>query len=257
MWVAELRFRIIADTSYTDAEAAIRCYLESLIFQGQILGREFPTYLAQDEFVSRVILPALDALHQQHHSNRGLQALQALGVAGIAYPKLEILGEDLMSNHTDPCSVSETYILYCRFGHSNSVLYCGEHFAPVPLYQAAATSALDHEDLIRWQLQYQALDEIQMQEKRVLDKTAEHSLQKLHSTLNQQGRRFARRLEHSLKKPVYYALYSGSSADCAQEATKCCPGCGKDWALAEPLHELFDFQCEDCRLVSNIAWQCQ
>ena len=39
MWVAELRFRIIADTSYTEAEAAIRRYLESLIFQGQILGR--------------------------------------------------------------------------------------------------------------------------------------------------------------------------------------------------------------------------
>ncbi len=257
MWVAELRFRIIADTSYTDAEAAIRCYLESLIFQGQILGREFPTYLAQDEFVSRVILPATDALHSQHHSKRGLQALQALGTAGIAYPKQEVLGEDLMSNHTDPCSDSETYILYCRFGHSNSVLYCGEHFAPVPLYRADATSEQDHEDLIRWQLQYQALDEIQMQEKRVLDKTAERSLQSLHSTLNQQGRRFAGQLEKSLQKPVYYALYSGSSLDCSLEINKCCPGCGNSWTLAEPLHELFDFQCDPCRLLSNIAWQCQ
>ena len=68
MWVAELRFRIIADTSYTDAEAAIRCYLESLIFQGQILGREFPTYLVQDEFVSRVILPATVSLATKFRS---------------------------------------------------------------------------------------------------------------------------------------------------------------------------------------------
>lgn len=257
MWVAELRFRIIADTSYPIAEAAIRAYLESLIFQGQMLGREFPTYLSQQEFVSRLILPAPDALHSQHHSSRGKAALQALGSAGLAYPKITLLGEDLMSNHTDPCPKPAAFILYCRFGHSNSVLYCAEHFAPVPLYLAKATSALDHEDLIRWQLQYQALDEIQMQEKRVLDKTAERSLQSLQSTLNKQGRAFARQLEQSLAKPVYYALYSGSSKDCRQESLKVCPGCGQPWALTAPWHELFDFQCQPCRLVSNIAWQCQ
>ncbi|MCT6700148.1 Zn-ribbon-containing protein [Rheinheimera sp. 4Y26] len=257
MWVAELRFRIIADTSYPAAEAAVRAYLETLIFQGQMLGREFPTYLAQDEFVSRLILPAPDALQKQHHSQRGLAALQALGSAGLAYPQLAMLGEDLMSNHTDPCQTPSAYILYCRFGHSNSVIYCAEHFAPVPLYRLKATSTEDHEDLIRWQLQYQALDEIQMQEKRVLNNTAERSLQSLHSKLNQQGRAFAKQLEQSLQRPVYYALYSGSSKDCSQEADKLCPGCGKAWALKTPLHQLFDFQCDPCRLLSNIAWQCQ
>lgn len=257
MWVAELAFKIIANTSYQQAETAVRRYLEALIFHGQVLGREFPTYLAGDEFISRVILPAEDALQQQYHSSKGQQQLLALGEAGLAFPKLQLLGQDLMSNHTDPCQSPAALILYCRFGFTNSVLYCAEHFAPLPLYLVPPTSALDHEDLVRWQLQYQALDEIQMQEQRVLLKTAEQSLQGLQSKLNQQGRRFAKKLSTQLQKPVYYALYSGSSEDCELEADKCCPGCGGQWRLSEPWHQLFDFCCPACQLVSNIAWQCQ
>ena len=124
MIVAELQFRILANTSYAKAEAAIRSYLESLIFQGQMLGREFPTYLQQDCFVSRIVMPQPDALEGRHHSPRGKQALAALKTAGLAYPKLTVLGEDLMSNHSDPCRVHQGYILYCRFGQMNSVLYC-------------------------------------------------------------------------------------------------------------------------------------
>lgn len=257
MYVAELRFEIIADTSYQLAEQAIRHYLEKLIFHGQILGREFPTYLQQDCFISRIIMPETVALASHHHSKAAQQALLALGEAGLAFPKLSVLGEDLMSNHTDPCQMPTSLILYCRFGLMNSVLYCAEHFAPVPLYRFLPTSGPDHQDLIRWQLQFQALDEIQMQEQRVLPKVAENSLQQLHSRLNRQGRKFAATISRQQQVPVYFALYSGSSHNCMTEADKCCPGCGQAWHLSAPLHQLFDFQCQRCLLVSNIAWQCQ
>jgi predicted nucleic acid-binding Zn ribbon protein len=257
MFVAELKFGIIADTSYPVAEQAIRNYLEALIFNGQILGREFPTYLQQDCFISRVILPETAALASHHHSTAGQRALMALGDAGLAFPKLTILGQDLMSNHTDPCQSPSALFLYCRFGLMNSVLYCAEHFAPVPLYRFSPSSGEDHQALIRWQLQFQALDEIQMQEQRVLQKTAENSLQQLHSSLNRQGRKFAAKIARQQQVPVYFALYSGSSDHCATEVDKCCPGCGQDWRLKEPLHQMFDFQCKHCNLVSNIAWQCQ
>lgn len=257
MYVAELSFTIISQTSYSQAEAAIRNYLESLIFNGQLLGREFPTFLQQDRFISRLIVPATDALSSQHHSQRAKTALLQLSKAGLAFPTLTMLGEDLMSNHTDPCAAPDSFIFYTRFGLSNSLLYCAEHFAPVPLYLIPPTHTADHEHLIRWQLQFQALDEIQMQQQRVLDKTPEQSLQSIQSKLNRQGRKLAAAISNQLKKPVYYALYSGSSANCQTEPEKCCPGCGQPWRLAEPLHDLFDFQCHACKLVSNIAWQCQ
>lgn len=256
MYVAQLQFKLIADTDFGSAEAAIRHYIEALIFNGQLLGREFPTAWQQDSFSSRVVLPAEDALLQKYHTARGIEALEQLASAGLAYPQLQLQGMDLMSQHTDPCQQPEFYILYSRFNDTCSALRCGEHFAPVPLYQLKTTQP-DHELLIRWQLQYQALDEIQMQQSRVLLKSAERSLQQLNSRLNKQGRQLARQLEYTNGKAVFYALYSGSSSDCSQEAGKTCPGCGGNWRLAQPLHQLFDFKCEPCRLVSNIAWDCQ
>lgn len=256
MYLAELTFKVISDTDFSSAEAAIRRYMECLIFNGQLWGREFPTAWQQDCFNSRVVMPAEDALLQKHHSPPALVALEQLAAAGLAYPQWQILGMDLMSQHTDPCQRAAFYILYSRFSDSCSPVRCGEHFAPVPLYQLT-TSAVDHESLIRWQLQYQALDDIQMQQSRVLRKSAERSMQQLHSRLNQQGRQLARQLEHAVKVPVYYALYSGSSSNCAVEAQKPCPGCGGNWRLSQPLHQLFDFQCPQCRLLGNIAWDCQ
>lgn len=255
MYSAELQFRIIGDTSYDRAEAAIRRYLEALIFHGQILGREFPTALQQDHFVSRVIIPDTDALLPAHHSQSGQQAMDALQSAGLSYPKLQVCGVDLMSNHTDPCETSSHYILYCRFAQMNSVVYCAEHFAPVPLYRLRTST--DFEDLIRWQLQYQALDELQMQEHSVLLAPAERALQSFGSALNKQGRGLARRLSKMIDKPVYYALYRGTSADCSTETARLCPGCGDHWLLKSPWHDRFDFRCDRCMLVSNIAWQCQ
>ena len=257
MLVAELEFKIIADTSFAEAERGIRYYLEKLIFQGQILGREFPTYQAQDSFFSRVVLPQADALEKKSHSTAGLDALERLQQVGLSYPKLAILGDDLMSNHTDPCPSHSALILFCSFSATNSVLYCAEHFAPVPLYKVGRNSGEDFESLVRWQLQYQALDEIQMQESRVLLKSAEQSLQGFYSGLNQQGYKQARALSNELLKPVYYYLYSGSSPDCSLDAGKKCPCCGSDWKLTESWHGLFDFRCEPCQLVSNIAFDCQ
>lgn len=256
MYVAELEFKIIADTNFVQAEAAIRHYIEKLIFNGQILGREFPTAWQQDRFCSRIVIPDEHALLAKHHSKLGNTALQQLANAGLAYPQLHVLGMDLMSQHTDPCAKAKSYILYTRFSDTCSPLRCGEHFAPTALYQLK-TSEQDHEQLIRWQLQYQALDEIQMQHTRVLHKTAERSLQQLHSTLNKQGRKLAKQLELANGIPVFYALYSGTSTNCSAEADKTCPGCGEIWRLAQPMHDIFDFKCDRCRLLSNIAWDCQ
>ncbi|WP_333606556.1 DUF2310 family Zn-ribbon-containing protein [Arsukibacterium sp.] len=257
MYLAELRFKIIADTQLALAEQAIRGYLEALIFNGQVLGREFPTALQQTAFVSRVVIPQTTALHRHCHSQQGLQQLQRLASAGLGYPQLTVLGEDLMSQHTSPTEAPAALIMFSTFADNCSILRCIEHFAPVPLYRFAPVDAIDHQPLIRWQIQFQALDEIQSQQNRVLPKVAENSLQQLHSKLNRQGRSLANAISQRNKLPVYYALYSGSSSNCATEAAKPCPGCAAPWRLAEPLHQIFDFKCEQCRLLGNIAWDCQ
>lgn len=290
MLVAELVFKIIRDTDLSSAEQGIRRYIEALIFNGQILGREFPTAWQNDRFSTRLVLADDEALRHSSHSPRALAALQQLADVGLSYPQLAIVGQDLLSSHVDPCVQHDAiandsatpsaphrkvlpnvpgYIWYSRFALTHSMLCCAEHFAPVPLYRlpvpeittVGATTGLsaaqDHEDAIRWQLQFQALDEIQMQQTRVLPLQAERQLQGLHSALNRQGRRLAKAYANTLQRPVYYYLYAGSSRDCATEADKHCPSCQQPWRLSSAWHDIFDFRCDRCFLVSNIAWECQ
>lgn len=255
MYLAELRFKIIADTNLTAAEQAIRRYLEALIFNGQVIGREFPTAWQQDAFASRIVLAAEDALQPQWHSHKARLAEQELGAAGLGYPQLQLLGQDLLSQPS--ClSMPAHLLLFTSFADTCSPLRCAETLQPVPLYWLNTADG-DHEALIRWQLQFQALDEIQLQEQRVLEKVAENSLQQLNSKLNRMGRQLARQLSKANQTDIYYALYSGSSDNCAQEAQKSCPGCGSNWRLNEPIADLFDFRCDHCLLFSNIAWECQ
>jgi predicted nucleic acid-binding Zn ribbon protein len=256
MYLAELTYKVIADTSFSLAEAAIRQFSEALIFNGNVIGREFPTAWQHESFSSRLVIPAENALQRRHLSARALQAEQQLVAAGLAYPQLQVLGMDIMSQHNSD-SVAEALVLFTTFSDMCSPLRNLADLAPLPLYQLKPAAGPDHEALIRWQIQFQALDEIQQQEQRVLRKTAENSLQQLNSTLNQQGRQLAKDIARQNTLPVYYALYSGSSKDCAGEAEKPCPGCGADWRLATPLLDIFEFKCDRCLLLSNIAWECQ
>ncbi|MDX1538223.1 DUF2310 family Zn-ribbon-containing protein [Arsukibacterium sp.] len=256
MYLAELTYKVIADTSFSRAEAAIRQFSEALIFNGNVIGREFPTSWQHESFNSRLVIPAENALQRSHLSVRALQAEQQLASAGLAYPQVQLLGMDIMSQHSSNQS-AEALLLFTTFSDNCSPLRNLADLAPLPLYQLQPASGSDHEALIRWQIQFQALDEIQQQEQRVLRKTAENSLQQLGSTLNQQGRQLAKDIASHNNLPVYYALYSGSSKNCAGEAEKLCPGCGADWRLATPLLDIFDFKCDRCLLLSNIAWECQ
>lgn len=256
MYLAELTFKVIADTNFSRAETAIRTFIEALIFNGNVLGREFPTAWQQDSFNCRLVIPAPDALQRAHLSSRALQAEQQLNSAGLAYPQLQVLGMDIMSQHSSNKPVA-AIVMFTTFSDNCSPLRNLADLAPLPLYQLRPAAGVDHESLIRWQLQFQALDEIQQQQQRVLKKTAENSLQQYHSMLNRQGRQLASKISQKNTVPIYYALYSGSSNNCATEAGKRCPGCGAGWRLAAPLLDLFDFKCDNCFIVSNIAWECQ
>jgi predicted nucleic acid-binding Zn ribbon protein len=71
---------------------------------------------------------------------------------------------------------------------------------------------------------------------------------------SREGRDLAKLLRRKTGKPVYYYLtkYFGTSE--ARERRRVCPSCGRRWMLASPLHQIFDFQCNRCRLLSNVAF---
>jgi predicted nucleic acid-binding Zn ribbon protein len=53
---------------------------------------------------------------------------------------------------------------------------------------------------------------------------------------------------------VFVALCGASVFAIAVERIRKCPKCARGWALSEPFHGKFDFLCEHCRFISNIAF---
>jgi predicted nucleic acid-binding Zn ribbon protein len=86
-----------------------------------------------------------------------------------------------------------------------------------------------------------------------LERAALRELSRHDSSLSRRGRAITEKITHATTIPTYTYLYRGSGLSRAQELRRRCPSCGDAWALAEPWRR-FDFRCDRCRLVSNIAW---
>jgi Zn-ribbon putative nucleic-acid-binding protein DUF2310 len=54
--------------------------------------------------------------------------------------------------------------------------------------------------------------------------------------------------------PVYYYLSKHFGRSDRAERKRKCPSCGKAWLRKEPLHRIFDFHCQRCRPLSNVAF---
>lgn len=257
MYILELNFECYRDTSLGEAEPAIVNYLDMLRYQGQILGREFPTSMQDGCFVSRVVCPERDSLHPDNQSEQVALAEQGLHQAGLLAPKPQLLGMDLLSDSTDPCGEQgerpSWMLLYTSFVHTCSPLRCGDHFAPIPLYRLPAIANGDHKQIIKWQEDWEACDQLQMNGS-IAEHAVLHEIGEVGSRLQRRGSDLARRLEGLCGIPTYYYLYRVGGLSKAAELARPCPGCGNDWALAAPLHEIFDFKCDPCRLISNLSW---
>ncbi|EOD56783.1 Zn-ribbon-containing protein [Aeromonas molluscorum] len=241
MYILELTFECYRDTSLGEAERAIVNYLDMLRYQGQILGREFPTSMQQGHFVSRVVCPEQDSLHPDNQSEQVSLAEQGLHQAGLLAPKLQLLGADLLSDGTDPCERPSWLLLYTSFLHSCSPLRCGDHFAPVPLYRLPTIANGDQKQIIKWQEDWEACDQLQMNGS-IAEHAALHEIGEPGSRLARRGADLCKRLETMTGIPVYYYLYRVGGLSAAEERARACPGCGGDWALPAPLHEIFDFK---------------
>ena len=64
----------------------------------------------------------------------------------------------------------------------------------------------------------------------------------------------AAKIEENADIPTYYYLYRVGGINLKSEQQRRCPQCDGDWALKESIHQVFDFKCDDCRLVSNLSW---
>lgn len=253
MFVTELRFECFADTTITAAEKAINNLLEAYRANGQILGREFAVAFNDGEFKVRLLMPEKSSLASRYQSPWVKSALEGLTQACILAPRERFIGQDINSEVSSTDTPS-WQVLYTSYVHMCSPIRNGDNLLPIPLYQLPATFNGDHKRVIRWQSEWQACDELQMAAATKAEFAAVEEIASCSSDLFRRGWDLRGRVEYLTKIPTYYYLYR-VGGDKQSEQERACPKCGnKNWRLDEPLHDIFHFRCEKCRIVSNLSW---
>jgi predicted nucleic acid-binding Zn ribbon protein len=257
MYAAQLTFECYRDTTITAVEKAITSLIDSYYFNGQIVGREFPTIMKDGYFVTRVVCPQKDALQVNNNSEVVEHFSTKLSDAGLLQPKVKILGLDINSDSSDECEAPSWQILYTTFVHSCSPLRCGDHFSPIPLYTLPPIANGDFKTVLKWQQDWQACDQIQMNGALQAEFAVLEELTGFGSDLTRRGRDICKQIELKSKRPTYYYLYRVGGSSLQSETNRTCPGCEQNWQVDPPIHGVFSFKCDDCRLVSNLSWDFQ
>ncbi len=279
MYLTDAFFKL---NSFEADVAVLRHHLNEIIdqwrYNGQIIGREITLclvdYESDDEenendendtvaelpapypspaFVIRVNCPEQESLAPQFNNASVTQAIESAQKCGLIFDSFQILAEDLNSDTTTTNSMPNWQVLYTTYLQSCSPLHSGDDLAPIPLYRQLQAQPHLAQDVIKWQENWQAYDQLQMNAA-ALEQQAVQQLSEPNSSLSKHGRYLARAIEMQTGIPTYYYLYRTGGESLSTEQKRRCPSCGQAWALAAPLFEVFYFKCDDCRLVSNLSW---
>lgn len=254
MHIAHITFQFEVGTDEDTAIEAIDRWTSSLRSNGQAQGKEMPLASHDGIFSTWLMLPAVDSLDSTHHNRWVRNAEQLLSDKGLRERTIRIAGESPDSANGCECRDRTAFILYTNYVSLESSLRCADCFDPVPLYAVPPTyDDSEYHDLLLWQSDYQACDQLQMGCS-TGERFALREMGNIDSSLTRRGRDICQKLETGTGLPVYYFLYRYYGRSARFERERRCPGCGGEWLLAEPLHDLFDFRCEPCRLLSQIAF---
>lgn len=252
MHTAKVNFELTENREFERITELANGLLGAWRMNGQILGKQFPIAQTKNGLEVYVNTPDSDSLSKKYdykYVNSSLSKLKELDII----PKITILGEEPDSATLCSCKKIKSFILFTTYLSLESPLKCADCFGVVPLYKIPKTAAGEYYNIISWQSDYQSCDSLQMNCV-VGEIFATNQLSKYNSQLTKSGLKVCQSIEKATSKKVFYYLYKGSAKSHEIELSRKCPNCEGDWHLKEPLHKLFDFKCNRCQLLSNIAW---
>ena len=258
MYLIEPYFRITAlENCIVEQSRVLNALIDQWRYNGQIIGREISLYLVEDNgaqgFAMRVVCPEQDSLFPQNNNAEVDFALQQVEKFGLFLENFLLLGDDLNADQTAENARPAWQVLYTTHLQSCSPIHSGENFAPIPLYKQLKNQPHLSQDVLKWQENWQACDQLQMNGA-VLEQAALSEISDIQSRLSKHGRYLAQEIEKQSGVPTYYYLYRVGGESSAQERRRCCPQCGAVWTLDQALFDVLHFKCDACRLVSNLSW---
>lgn len=252
MHVQRIKFSFNGNEPSNDIVDVANDYLAALRMNGQVCGNEWPIYSESGMVTAIALSPEEDSLKPENNGEYVKKSIREAEEVGISITS-EVIGQDCDSAGPCSCQESSGYVLFTTYVSLGSPVICLDCFSPVPLYTLPVLPSGEYYEIICWQSDYKNCDHLQMNCS-VLERATTRQLSDPRSSLSKEGLEICRLLTHLSGKPFYYYLYRGNGRSVASEKKRCCPSCGQTWYLKTPLHSLFHYKCDHCRLMSNFAF---
>lgn len=255
LYVTLIAFTRITASAQSDESSieAVNTLLAAWRMNGQICGREWSIVEAVGGYSTVVLTPECDACDAAFNSRYATAAIVRCEAQGLQLT-YQNLGEDVDSVPSCSCLNPSGYALFTTFLSLQSPVRCIDCFHPVALYRFKPMASGEFSELISWQSDYQSCDSLQMN-CTVLERAASREVANVDSQLTAAGLAHCKTLAAASELPFYYYLQRSHGRGQRAELKRRCPSCAGEWHLAERLHGLFDFKCDRCHLLSNVAFE--
>lgn len=252
MYTAKISFEIDKKTDFEKAWDVINSLLGDWRWNGQMLGEQFLTAKTKKGIEAFVNIPEKNSLSKKYNGKYVKQRLAELSEINVKSPKINVIGKEEDSTLLCNCESQTSYILFTTYISVSSPLRCFKCFGGIPLYYIPKINDNSYSNVISWQRNYQSCDSLQMGGT-IGERFGINQLSKYDSTLSKEGLEVCRSIEKATNKKVFYYLYKYTAKSHKAELARKCPNCNGEWHRKKALHNLFDFECKKCKLLSNIA----
>ncbi len=253
MYAAKISVPLNPDENNQSLTQTFELLLRAWRENGQILGRENPLFLNHNEIVATTLIPEEDSLDHKYNTEIIDQWFSKIGDVSNNNLDVRIVGVSPLSGGTCSGETSSSYILYTNHRSFSPPLRCGDSSLPIPIYKIAPEISGSRSYITNWQLNYQSCDTLHSNSA-VGEQFGQRQVQQFDSPLSKEGRSICEKIEKHTGVPTYYYIAKPNGKSLRQEKKRTCPSCNSKWFLKEPWHDIFDFKCDNCRLISNIAW---
>lgn len=246
MFTAEILFPKVGESEIEAIESLMSTWYKN----GQVV--EWQTAMCDDGIRVFALLPRQNAVDSANNNVYAAKEYQILVERGLV-PVITMIASDPSLAEPCVCHERSSLVLFTNYCSKGSPVRCGDCFGPVPLYELPHTWDHEHLNVLQWADDYRACDTLQMH-CTTGERFGEQQMSRLDSSLSQNGREIAKKMAELTEIPVYYYLAKGRGSTLKHEKNRRCPSCDGEWLLEHGWHDLFDFRCDNCYLLSNIAF---
>ncbi|WP_300688775.1 DUF2310 family Zn-ribbon-containing protein [Chryseobacterium sp.] len=249
MYIKEISIDITTKANKNELIDALSLLLEFYRGNGQTQGRIETQYIEKNKMVCLPFTLEKNSLNKVHNNKYVNNQIEKLAASKIA---IKTAGKSY-ADYVGPCTCkkSEFYILITNYISIDSPIICGSCNKSIPLYRLPQYYDFGYMPILAWEVNYQCCDRLQMNCE-VGERWALNQMQEVKSQLSKQGVTICKKIEELTNIPTYYYLYNYKKNRKGDENRKC-PCCQREWRLNTTLYNIYDFKCDQCRIISTIS----